>query len=89
MRGKKVGVIGTGASAVQIVPAIADEVAELHVFQRTPPWVPDRYVGAKAIVDQDMNLWYFRRDGEYTTLWKVIFYLFPVLNTVSVKVKHN
>ena len=37
--GKRVAVIGTGASAMQIVPAIADKVAALHVFQRTPPWI--------------------------------------------------
>lgn len=39
LRGKRVAVIGTGASAVQIIPAIADEVGELLVFQRTPPWL--------------------------------------------------
>ncbi|GLZ38899.1 NAD(P)/FAD-dependent oxidoreductase [Actinokineospora sp. NBRC 105648] len=39
LAGKRVGVIGTGASAFQIVPAIADEVAELTVFQRTPAWL--------------------------------------------------
>src|SRR6202044_4047095 len=38
LRGKKVGIIGTGASAVQIIPAIADEVEHLTVFQRTPIW---------------------------------------------------
>jgi cation diffusion facilitator CzcD-associated flavoprotein CzcO len=38
LRGKRVAVIGTGASAVQLVPAIAGEVAELAVFQRTPIW---------------------------------------------------
>jgi cation diffusion facilitator CzcD-associated flavoprotein CzcO len=37
--GKTVAVIGTGASAVQIVPAIAGRVARLHLFQRTPPWI--------------------------------------------------
>jgi cation diffusion facilitator CzcD-associated flavoprotein CzcO len=37
--GKRVAVIGSGASAIQIVPAIADRTARLHVFQRTPPWV--------------------------------------------------
>ena len=31
--------LGTGASAIQIVPTIQPEVEELHVFQRTPPWV--------------------------------------------------
>jgi cation diffusion facilitator CzcD-associated flavoprotein CzcO len=39
LAGKRVAVIGTGASAIQIVPAIADEVAHLTVFQRTAPWV--------------------------------------------------
>ena len=37
--GKRVAVIGTGASAMQIVPSTADQVASLHVFQRTPPWI--------------------------------------------------
>ncbi|MGP4014658.1 flavin-containing monooxygenase [Saccharopolyspora sp. 5N708] len=36
---KRVAVIGTGASAIQFVPAIVDRVAGLTVFQRTPPWV--------------------------------------------------
>ena len=38
LRGKRVAVIGTGASAIQIIPAIAPEVAQLTVFQRTPIW---------------------------------------------------
>lgn len=36
---KRVAVIGTGASAIQIVPSIIDKVAELKLFQRTPAWV--------------------------------------------------
>ncbi len=39
LSGKTVGVVGTGASAVQIVPGIAEEAGEVKVFQRTPPWV--------------------------------------------------
>lgn len=39
LSGKRVGVIGTGASAIQLIPEIADQVQQLHVFQRTPPWV--------------------------------------------------
>ncbi|MCT7365845.1 monooxygenase [Mycolicibacterium llatzerense] len=35
---KRVGIVGTGASSVQITPAIAPRVAELAVFQRTPVW---------------------------------------------------
>ncbi|GAB20137.1 putative flavin-containing monooxygenase [Gordonia effusa NBRC 100432] len=38
LTGKKVAVIGTGASAVQIIPAIAKDVGSLSVFQRTPVW---------------------------------------------------
>jgi cation diffusion facilitator CzcD-associated flavoprotein CzcO len=36
--GKRVAVIGTGSSGVQVVPAIADEVADLTVYQRTANW---------------------------------------------------
>jgi cation diffusion facilitator CzcD-associated flavoprotein CzcO len=42
IEGKRVGVVGTGASAIQLVPAIADRVDHLDVFQRTPPWVLPR-----------------------------------------------
>jgi cation diffusion facilitator CzcD-associated flavoprotein CzcO len=42
LTGKRVAVIGTGASAIQLVPAIVDDVAELQVYQRTPPWVMPR-----------------------------------------------
>jgi len=42
LAGKRVAVIGTGASAVQIVPSIADRVSQLTVFQRTPVWVSPR-----------------------------------------------
>jgi 4-hydroxyacetophenone monooxygenase len=38
LTGKRVAVIGTGASAFQFVPEIAGQVASLTVFQRTPPW---------------------------------------------------
>lgn len=49
LEGKTVAVIGTGASAIQIVPAIAPKVGKMHLFQRTPPWIipkPDRDIGA-------------------------------------------
>ena len=39
LTGKRVAVIGSGASAMQVVPAIADKVRSLAVFQRTPQWV--------------------------------------------------
>jgi len=43
LKGKRVAVVGTGASAIQIIPAIAPEVAHLSVFQRTPAWISDRF----------------------------------------------
>ena len=42
LESRRVGVIGTGASAIQIVPAIVDSVDHLDVFQRTAPWVLPR-----------------------------------------------
>ncbi|MET8138137.1 MULTISPECIES: NAD(P)/FAD-dependent oxidoreductase [unclassified Streptomyces] len=42
LRGKRVAMVGTGASAIQIVPEIQPDVARLTLFQRTPPWVMPR-----------------------------------------------
>lgn len=39
LTGKRVAVIGTGATALQLIPAIADQVSHLTVFQRTAIWV--------------------------------------------------
>lgn len=39
LEGKTVAVVGTGASAIQIIPAIADEVKQVHLFQRTAAWI--------------------------------------------------
>lgn len=42
LTGKRVAVIGTGASAIQFVPQIQPRVAALRLFQRTPPWILPR-----------------------------------------------
>jgi cation diffusion facilitator CzcD-associated flavoprotein CzcO len=42
LTGKRVAIIGTGASAIQIVPAIAPKVGHLDVYQRTAPWLLPR-----------------------------------------------
>lgn len=39
LTGKRVAVIGTGASAIQVIPAIQPKVSRLKVFQRTPAWL--------------------------------------------------
>ncbi len=43
LTGKRVAVIGTGASAIQFVPKIQPIVGHLNLFQRTPPWVLPRW----------------------------------------------
>jgi cation diffusion facilitator CzcD-associated flavoprotein CzcO len=42
LTGKKVAVVGTGASAIQLVPEIVGRVGELQLYQRTPAWVLPR-----------------------------------------------
>lgn len=57
---KRVAVIGSGASAIQFVPAIAPKVAHLTYFQRTPPWVVpkmDRPVRPDERADFAANPW--------------------------------
>ncbi|WP_329254650.1 NAD(P)/FAD-dependent oxidoreductase [Actinoallomurus sp. NBC_01490] len=69
---KRVGVIGTGASAFQVVPAIAGTVAELTVFQRNPPWIlpSANYVDR---IEED-QLWLFRTVPHYAQWFR--FYQF-------------
>ncbi|HEX3608257.1 MAG TPA: NAD(P)/FAD-dependent oxidoreductase [Solirubrobacterales bacterium] len=43
LAGKRVAVVGTGASAIQFVPAIQPTVGHLTLFQRTPPWIMPRH----------------------------------------------
>ncbi len=72
LEGKRVGIIGTGASAIQVVPEIADKVRQLTIFQRTPPWLifkPDfaiakwhRWLRARFPILQKIN-------RAYTYLW--------------------
>jgi len=41
--GRRAGIVGTGSTAVQVVPELAKEVAELTVYQRTPIWVMPKF----------------------------------------------
>ncbi|NQD94718.1 NAD(P)/FAD-dependent oxidoreductase, partial [Pseudomonas sp. CrR25] len=50
LSGKRVAVIGTGASSIQFVPQIQKQVAQLDLFQRTAPWImpkPDRAISQR------------------------------------------
>jgi len=75
LEGRRVAVIGTGASAIQFVPEIAAKVAKLMVFQRTPPWIfpkadfpiPERWKGL------------FRRAPFFSWLFRIyLFWLFDI-----------
>ncbi|NOX50034.1 MAG: NAD(P)/FAD-dependent oxidoreductase [Gammaproteobacteria bacterium] len=53
--GKRVVVVGTGASAIQVIPAIADQVDRLYVLQHSPAWVlPKR---DKIFTDKERSDW--------------------------------
>lgn len=52
--GKKVGVIGTGATGVQIIPIAAETAKELYVFQRTPNWCTP--LGNTPLAKDEMEL---------------------------------
>ncbi|MGY1732393.1 flavin-containing monooxygenase [Geodermatophilus sp. SYSU D01045] len=55
LAGKRVAVVGTGASAAQFVPELQKVAAEVVVFQRTPPWVVPRQ--DRAYTEREHRLW--------------------------------
>jgi cation diffusion facilitator CzcD-associated flavoprotein CzcO len=55
LAGKKVGIIGTGATAVQVIPEIAKVVSELYVFQRTPSSIDVR--DQRATTEEEIETW--------------------------------
>jgi cyclohexanone monooxygenase len=55
LEGKTVGIIGTGATAVQAIPELAKIVGELHVFQRTPSSIDVR--DQRATTPEEIDTW--------------------------------
>ncbi|MER6526745.1 NAD(P)/FAD-dependent oxidoreductase [Streptomyces sp. NPDC001508] len=55
LRGRRVAVVGTGASAIQIVPSVQPLVSRLTLFQRTPPWVVPRVDRAISGVERGLH----------------------------------
>ena len=95
LAGKRVGIVGTGASAIQIVPEIADTLKQLNIFQRTPPWLifkPDfpiqhwrRWLRAKLPILQKINRAY---TYSWHESWAIAFTRFPaVLKIVQLLAK--
>jgi cation diffusion facilitator CzcD-associated flavoprotein CzcO len=71
LTGKRVAVIGTGASAIQIAPEIAGQVEHLDVYQRTAPWVLPRWDRAFTSVEKKV----FRRVPGVQKLLRAAIYL--------------
>jgi cation diffusion facilitator CzcD-associated flavoprotein CzcO len=71
LKGKRVALIGTGASSIQIVPKIAPETERLYVFQRTPPWIVPKL--DRNILELERFL--FRRLPGYMRLFRSRLYL--------------
>ncbi|MEI7785050.1 MAG: NAD(P)/FAD-dependent oxidoreductase [Betaproteobacteria bacterium] len=73
VKGKRVALIGTGASAVQVGPAIVDEVASLHVMQRSGAWVVRRPGIDKAVSEDKKwalkNLPYYAAWYRFQLFW--------------------
>jgi len=72
LKGKRVAVIGTGASAIQFIPQIVQEVAELHIFQRTPPWIQPKMDNEFTEKAKAM----FRKFPWYQRFWREFIYYF-------------
>ncbi|WP_242884500.1 flavin-containing monooxygenase [Actinomadura litoris] len=73
LAGKRVAVVGTGASAIQFVPEVARKADDLVVFQRTAPWIqpkPDRAFSprTRALLEKVPGAARAFRDGIYWTL---------------------
>ncbi|NKX89981.1 flavin-containing monooxygenase [Nocardia coubleae] len=71
LAGKRVAVIGTGSSAVQIIPSIAPEVASLDVYQRTATWVMPHLGRRYTAVER----FAFRRIPGFQRLVRAMIYL--------------
>lgn len=66
LSGKKIAVIGTGASAIQFVPEVAKQVAELTVFQRTAPYLLPRLQRQYGPI----NKWLFKTFPHYRDIFR-------------------
>lgn len=73
LSGQRVAIIGSAASAVQIVPNIADKVADLSVFQRTPNWLIPRGDKAYSGVRKKLFRWFpvLRTLYRYLLYWSM------------------
>jgi len=71
LAGKRVAVVGTGASAIQFIPQIAPQVTQLHVFQRSPNWMIPR----NDYTYSDFARWVFANVPLVQRLYRLKIYL--------------
>lgn len=64
--GLRVAVVGSAASAVQVVPAVAERAAEVFVFSRTPNWVMPRHNAAYTAEERES----LRDEATWRRLWR-------------------
>jgi cation diffusion facilitator CzcD-associated flavoprotein CzcO len=82
LAGRRVAIIGTGASAAQVLPSIAEQVGEVTVFQRSAAWVFPRL--ARDISDERRAL--FRRHRWLMRLYRwFLWSLMDVVGTLSLR----
>jgi len=72
LKGKKIAVIGTGASAIQFIPEVSKEVAHLTIFQRTAPWIEPKLDRENSEKTKKR----FRRFPVYQKFWRELMYWF-------------
>lgn len=77
LTGQRVAVIGTGASAVQVIPNIAQKASELHVFQRSAAWVIHKS-------DREMRSWEKKLFRAVPIAQKLVRWLFYWINEATV-----
>ncbi|WP_372789398.1 flavin-containing monooxygenase [Paraconexibacter sp.] len=69
LRGKRVAVVGGGASAIQVVPAIADLASEVTVVQRSPMWVVPKYDWATSLLERTLMRLPGATRARHTFMW--------------------
>ena len=95
LRGRRVGVVGTGASAIQVIPEVAELAAHTTVFMRTPPYVMPRHDRRRTAVERwayrhvpglqrlVRNLLYVQKEGRF------VFFVGPIGDLVRTAVEHR
>jgi len=72
LRGRRVAVVGTGASAMQFVPAIAPEIEQLLIFQRSRHWVVPNPNYHRPVADAEK--WLFRHVPGYAGWYRFLMF---------------